>query len=186
MEKPTFEIFNIITSINFHTEFDLDLLHSTLPKTEYNPTQFPGLIYRPKGRNGIHIILFKSGKAICALAKTQMEAAMAVNTLRKKLKQMGFRITYWHDSTLETIFAIGKLDSPIDLNQFRLKFKGTRLIKNLEKLREHDIKLRIPDSLSFPCVLFRIEDPKALFLLFGSGEYIIHQTQSEEKMSEPS
>ncbi|MBU0497163.1 MAG: TATA-box-binding protein, partial [Candidatus Thermoplasmatota archaeon] len=60
---------NIVASTLFAEKLDLDMIAQALEGAEYEPEQFPGLVYRldvPKTAT----LLFRSGKANCTGAKT--------------------------------------------------------------------------------------------------------------------
>ena len=59
---------NIVASTSFADKLDLDVIAQSLEEAEYEPEQFPGLVYRlsePKTAT----LLFRSGKANCTGAK---------------------------------------------------------------------------------------------------------------------
>ena len=60
---------NIVASTKFADKLDLDVIAQSLEDAEYEPEQFPGLVYRlkiPKTAT----LLFRSGAANCTGAKT--------------------------------------------------------------------------------------------------------------------
>ncbi|NLX47656.1 MAG: TATA-box-binding protein, partial [Euryarchaeota archaeon] len=59
-----------------------------LERVEYEPEQFPGLVYRldsPK----VVVLLFGSGKLVCTGAKVEEDAAEAVDKITEELKAAG-------------------------------------------------------------------------------------------------
>lgn len=74
--EPKMQVQNLVASINFNREFDLEKISRTFENTEYEPEVFPGLVYRlddPK----VVILLFVSGKGVCAGAKNFEEIKRA-------------------------------------------------------------------------------------------------------------
>lgn len=57
-----------------------------LEKTEYEPEQFPGLIYRPEGSNCV-CLLFSSGKVVITGSRSEVEAEEAINNLNRRLTE---------------------------------------------------------------------------------------------------
>jgi transcription initiation factor TFIID TATA-box-binding protein len=60
-----------------------------LERVEYEPEQFPGLVFRlsdPK----VVMLFFKSGKVVCTGAKSIKELERAVDIVGKELKASGF------------------------------------------------------------------------------------------------
>jgi len=59
-----------------------------LENVEYEPEQFPGLVYRieePK----VVLLLFGSGKVVCTGAKKKEEIVEAIKKLKKELENVG-------------------------------------------------------------------------------------------------
>lgn len=87
-KRTTVEIVNIVASANLKSRLDLNRIVFELGECEYEPEQFPGLVYRldePK----VVFLIFNSGKIICTGARSENDVALAVETLRKKLKRIG-------------------------------------------------------------------------------------------------
>jgi TATA-box binding protein (TBP), component of TFIID and TFIIIB len=57
-----------------------------LENVEYEPEQFPGLVYRVEEPKVV-LLLFGSGKVVCTGAKREEEIIEAVNKLKKSLKK---------------------------------------------------------------------------------------------------
>ena len=58
-----------------------------LENTEYEPEQFPGLVYRlsdPK----VVLLLFGSGKVVCTGAKTKQDARLGVENAKARLSEL--------------------------------------------------------------------------------------------------
>jgi len=69
MEKePDIVVQNIVASGDLEMKLNLDDIILTLPNCEYEPEQFPGLIYRLKEPKVV-LLLFGSGKVVCTGAK---------------------------------------------------------------------------------------------------------------------
>ena len=66
------KIQNIVASANLESTLNLEAVALELEDTEYEPEQFPGLVYRlsdPK----VVLLLFGSGKVVCTGAKTKRQ-----------------------------------------------------------------------------------------------------------------
>ena len=86
--KPSFKIENVVASITINQTIDLNVISANVPGVEYNPEQFPGLIYRlSKPRTAT--LIFSSGKMVCTGAKHEDEVKTAVNKIYQKLKELG-------------------------------------------------------------------------------------------------
>jgi len=77
---------NIVASISLGGRIHLENAARTLPRSMYEPEQFPGLIYRmidPK----VVILIFSSGKLVCTGGKTAQDVYRAVNSLHVTLEE---------------------------------------------------------------------------------------------------
>jgi transcription initiation factor TFIID TATA-box-binding protein len=85
---PKVIVENIVASTSFADKLDLDVIAQSLEEAEYEPEQFPGLVYRisePK----VAMLLFGSGKIVCAGARKVEDVALAVEKLSKELSSLG-------------------------------------------------------------------------------------------------
>ena len=81
------KIENVVASTDIKKTISLDKLLTVLESSEYEPEQFPGLVYRlaePK----VAFLLFASGRAVCAGANTLDAVKEAVKRLKKKLTEL--------------------------------------------------------------------------------------------------
>jgi transcription initiation factor TFIID TATA-box-binding protein len=60
-----------------------------LENVEYEPEQFPGLVYRIKEPK-VAMLLFGSGKIVCAGARNTDDVLLAIDQLSKELSSLGF------------------------------------------------------------------------------------------------
>ena len=79
---------NIVAAGDLHMDLNLDAISYYMDNTEYEPEQFPGLVYRMKDPKVV-ILLFTSGKLVCTGAKDEEEINRAINNLVKELKEAG-------------------------------------------------------------------------------------------------
>lgn len=77
------EIVNIVSTFELDSTVDLNYLAITLglENTEYEPEQFPGLVYRIE--NGPVVLIFSSGKIVVTGAESTSGILDAVNTIRE-------------------------------------------------------------------------------------------------------
>ncbi|MCD6511281.1 MAG: TATA-box-binding protein [Thaumarchaeota archaeon] len=90
--EPVIEIQNIVASANLGGKIYLEKAAEVLPRSMYEPEQFPGLIHRMIEPKTV-ILLFASGKLVCTGAKKEEEVYRAVNNLHKILEEKEL-ITY--------------------------------------------------------------------------------------------
>jgi transcription initiation factor TFIID TATA-box-binding protein len=82
--KPEVTIRNVVASADLGFPVDLEDAANKLEGTIYDPEQFPGLIYRMKEPKAV-ILIFTSGKLVCAGASHEADVERAVNKLSETL-----------------------------------------------------------------------------------------------------
>ncbi|MDR0911391.1 MAG: TATA-box-binding protein [Methanobrevibacter sp.] len=78
---------NIVASANLEATLNLEAVALELEDTEYEPEQFPGLVYRLKDPKVV-LLLFGSGKVVCTGAKTKDAAKLGVEKAYDRLKAL--------------------------------------------------------------------------------------------------
>jgi len=82
---------NIVSSINLGGRVHLEKAARTLPRSMYEPEQFPGLIHRMLDPKTV-ILVFSSGKLVCTGGKTEKDVYRSVNSLHSLLEEKGLMI----------------------------------------------------------------------------------------------
>jgi len=82
---------NIVASINLGGKIHLEKAARTLPRSMYEPEQFPGLIHRMLDPKTV-ILLFASGKLVCTGGKNEKDVFRSVNNLHNMLEEKGLMI----------------------------------------------------------------------------------------------
>ena len=77
---------NIVASINLGGKIHLEQAARKLPRSMYEPEQFPGLIHRMLDPKTV-ILLFASGKLVCTGAKKEDDVYRSVNNLHVVLEE---------------------------------------------------------------------------------------------------
>jgi len=77
---------NIVSSINLGGKVHLEKAARTLPRSMYEPEQFPGLIHRMLDPKTV-ILVFASGKLVCTGAKNEQDVYRSVNNLHSLLEE---------------------------------------------------------------------------------------------------
>jgi len=88
--EPKIEVQNIVASSDLGQKINLNVIAITLglERVEYEPEQFPGLVYRldePK----VVLLLFGSGKLVCTGARRPQDVEAAVDKITEELKAAG-------------------------------------------------------------------------------------------------
>ncbi len=90
-EDATVTIQNIVSSINLGGKVNLEQAARTLPRSMYEPEQFPGLIHRMLDPKTV-ILIFSSGKLVCVGAKLEKEVHRSVNLIHSQLEEKNLMI----------------------------------------------------------------------------------------------
>ena len=83
--KPVINIQNIVASGSVGMDLNLNTLAMKLDNTEYEPEQFPGLVYKLAEAKAT-FLLFSNGKIVCTGTKSEAEAHKALDKLIENLK----------------------------------------------------------------------------------------------------
>jgi transcription initiation factor TFIID TATA-box-binding protein len=78
--EPIVTIQNIVSSINLGGKVNLEQAARTLPRSMYEPEQFPGLIHRMLDPKTV-ILIYASGKLVCVGARIEKDIHRSVNQI---------------------------------------------------------------------------------------------------------
>ena len=84
---PEIHIQNIVASGSVGMDLNLNTLAMKLDNTEYEPEQFPGLVYKLPGTKAT-FLLFSNGKIVCTGTKSEEDVHDAVDKLVTNLKKV--------------------------------------------------------------------------------------------------
>ncbi|MDE1861986.1 MAG: TATA-box-binding protein [Thaumarchaeota archaeon] len=84
--EPDITIQNVVASVNLGGRVRLEQAARTLPRSMYEPEQFPGLIHRMVDPTTV-ILIFASGKLVCAGAKKTSDIYRSVGNLQLTLEE---------------------------------------------------------------------------------------------------
>jgi len=167
---PEIKIQNIVASTRLADKLDLDAIGLLLEGAEYEPEQFPGLIYRMKDPKAA-ILLFRSGKANCAGGRDIDSVHRCIGQVRDQLADAGIDVYKWEDVDIkiQNIVAVTDLGRNLNLNSIAITL-------GLEKV-EYE-----PEQ--FPGLVFRMEEPKVALLIFDSGKVVCAGAKMELDLEE--
>ena len=168
MAKPDVQIVNIVVSTALKHDIPLEKMAATLPNTEYNPEQFPGLVFRIKEPK-TSALIFSSGRVVCTGAKTKEKAEEAIGKIIKSLKQkINITIKIKPKVTIQNIVASGTIGMDLNLNSLAMKLNNTEY-----------------EPEQFPGLVYKLADTevKSTFLLFSNGKIVCTGTKSKTEMN---
>jgi transcription initiation factor TFIID TATA-box-binding protein len=164
--EPVVKIENVVASGTLTHRIDLNAVVKAFPEAEYRPEQFPGLIFRLK-KPKTATLIFASGKMVCTGAKSEKMSHKALKKIVRTMKKGGIVITGKLGVKVVNIVASASLGGKVDLLQMYETERGMR-----GKL------IYEPDQ--FPGLIYRMSDPRAVFLIFSSGKLVCTGARREE------
>ncbi|KAF5088157.1 TATA-box-binding protein [Methanospirillum sp. J.3.6.1-F.2.7.3] len=148
---------NIVASAKISESLDLPQIASSIKDAEYNKKRFPGVVIRMQNPK-IAALVFGSGKVVLTGAKSVESLNKGLEILGDLLRSLNIEIAQELTYKIQNIVTSADLGSGINLNKIAVGF-------NLERI-EYE-----PEQ--FPGLVYRLEEPKVVVLLFGSGKLII-------------
>jgi transcription initiation factor TFIID TATA-box-binding protein len=85
-KDPEITIQNIVASVSLGGKVHLERAARSLPRSMYEPEQFPGLIHRMLDPRSV-VLIFASGKLVCTGTKKETEVYRAVHNLHTLLEE---------------------------------------------------------------------------------------------------
>jgi transcription initiation factor TFIID TATA-box-binding protein len=153
--KEDIKIENVVASTDIKKVISLDRLLGVLESSEYEPEQFPGLVYRLKEPK-VATLIFRSGKIICVGARSPNAAREALKKTVKNIKKIGIRVDENSIKIkIENIVVAVNLGRELNLDQLAFKLEGSEY-----------------EPEQFPGLVYRLDEPKVAFLLFSSGRAV--------------
>jgi len=148
------KIENIVASAAFNVRLPLEEMVKRLEGTEYEPQQFPGLVYRVKDPKAA-ILIFSSGKVVCTGARSIADVRKAIAKVTRMIRSLKLDVPKKYKIEIENIVASAQIPVRLDLDKIAFGSENSEYS---------------PDR--FPGLVFRIKDPNATLLLFSSGKVI--------------
>ncbi len=144
---------NIVLSVTYEdVKFDLEKLARSLDGARYDPEVFPGIAYKSYDPPASFLI-FASGKMNCVGAQSTRDAKLAIKKLTGKLRRSGIKVKSEPKVKVQNIVASFDFGREFDLERIARDFKNT----------EYEPEV-------FPGLVFRLDEPKVVVLLFVSGK----------------
>ena len=154
MSEFQVKIENVVAFVALGKKIPLNKLVGAIEDAEYEPEQFPGLVYRTKEPRAAALI-FSSGKIVCTGAKNIAKANEAIGKVVSKIRSAGIPMPRKYNVKVENIVASSKIKAKLNLEEI------TFSLENAEYEPEQ-----------FPGLVYRISEPRVAFLLFSSGKII--------------
>ena len=167
-DEPTINIENVVASGILKHEIDLNAVVKAFPSAEYRPEKFPGVIFRLK-KPRTATLIFHSGKMVCTGARSEREARKALMKVVRKLRKSGMIIGGKPKIKIQNVVASASLPKLVDL----------------AGLYEHEMRTMrgriMYEPEQFPGLIYRMNDPHVVILLFASGKLVCTGARNEEE-----
>ena len=162
MPNFNIKIENIVATTSLDVRIPLKEMLVHLDDSDYEPDQFPGLVYRNKSPKAA-ILLFSTGKIVCTGARTIEDVQKVIKKVVKVIKTTGLENPKKYNIRVENVVASAQLPGRLDLDKIAFLSENSEYEPN-----------------QFPGLVYRLKDPKATLLLFGSGKVICTGTSKIE------
>lgn len=153
-KKFGIRIENIVASSAFGVTIPLEKVVSKLDGMEYEPEQFPGLVYRIKKPKAAALI-FGSGKIVCTGARSLDDVKTVFKKVASVVRKAGVKVPKGYKIQVENIVASAKLEGRLNLETIAFNLIDSEY-----------------EPEQFPGLVYRMKKPKVAFLLFGSGKVV--------------
>ena len=163
-DEAYISIENVVASATLNQRIDLNSIVRLFPGVEYRPEQFPGLVYRLK-KPKTATLIFSSGKMVCTGATSEKLARKAVMRVVDELKRNGIVILGKPEIQVQNIVASAGLGGRIDLEKVTYSLKRTMY-----------------EPEQFPGLIYRMDDPKVVILIFASGKLVCTGAKKEAEV----
>ncbi|GAI03738.1 unnamed protein product, partial [marine sediment metagenome] len=143
---------------------DINAILMAFPDAQYRPDVFPGLVFRLK-KPKTATLIFHSGKMVCTGAKSEKESKRAIRKVIRELKREGIIIIGKPEIKIQNIVAT------VDLGNISI---------DLENFVYAAPEFVMYEPEQFPGAIYRMKDPKCVFLIFSTGKLVCVGTNREE------
>lgn len=165
-QKTSLKIQNIVATTSLGKDVPLTKLTKTIPNSEYNPEQFPGLVLRVKEPKSA-VLVFSSGNLVCTGTKSIAQVRQVIDQVIKTLKKINIKITEKPKITVQNIVASGNINMMLNLNYLALELENTEY-----------------EPEQFPGLVYKLIEPNATFLLFSNGKLVCTGTKNNQQLND--
>lgn len=165
-KKLDIRIVNIVCSSSLGQDIPLIRLAETLPNTEYNPEQFPGLIMRIREPK-TSALIFSSGKIVNTGAKSLSKVRESIDKIIENLAKVNVKIKIVPKIEVQNMVGSGSIGMDLNLNSLAMELENTEY-----------------EPEQFPGLVYKLAGTRATFLLFSNGKIVCTGTRSEKKLKE--
>jgi transcription initiation factor TFIID TATA-box-binding protein len=162
----TIEIQNVVGVADLERELDLPTVAMDLENADYEREQFAGLLYRPHDATAT-VMTFRSGTVTITGAASTDDMRAAFNEYVAALHDLGIPVGDTPTPEVTNIVATADLGERVNLNAVAVGL-------GLERT-EYE-----PEQ--FPGLVYRLNTPAVVLLLFGSGKLVVTGATNRESI----
>ena len=146
---------------------DLPHVASHARNAEYNPRRFSAVIMRLREPSKATALLFGTGKLCLTGVKNEDDAKYAARKIAKIVHKLGFAAGF-ADFKIQNLVASGDLGFPV----------------RLEGIADEHSKFSSYEPELFPGLIYRVEAPRVVLLVFVSGKICVTGAKSRSQLLE--
>ena len=155
--RETIELQNVVASTGIEQELALESVAMDLRGADFDPDNFPGVVYRTEDPRAT-TLLFRSGKMVSTGASSVEGVHTVLDSVFDDLRELGIEIVDEPEVTVQNVVASADLGQRLNLNAIAIGLG----LENVEYEPEQ-----------FPGLVYRLDDPSVVVLLFGSGKAVV-------------
>lgn len=171
---------NVVVTATVNSRLDLDRIVASVPGATV-PQHFPAVIYRPRPNVSAGsqaaakkerkanpcLLVFSSGKMVCPGNREEEKAKEFVKQFLKELRRHGIVVHGEPVYRLSNVVASGSFGGLIDIEAAAQRLQHV-----------------VFEPEQFPGIIFRMDEPHAVFLLFTSGKFVCPGAPDEKRIRE--
>lgn len=156
---------NVVSMFNLSTKVNLKQIALHAKNSEYNPKRFAAVIMRVREPKTTALI-FASGKVVVTGASTEELSRKAAKRFAKIIRKLGYDDAKFKDFKVHNLVGSCAVPFPLRLEFMAAKYSMWATY----------------DSEIFPGLIFRMESPKVVLMIFASGKIVFAGAKSGEQM----
>lgn len=160
------EIQNVVAVADLKQKMDLLAIMKTFVNVKYRPKSFPGLVFKLK-KPKTTTLIFRTGKMVCTGAKSEKMAKSAVKKVVSELRKAGFIIGRIKKNEIVNMVGTADAGGEVDLEA------AANVLDNV-----------MYEPEQFPGLIYRMEEPKVVVLVFRSGKMVLTGGRREDQVHE--
>jgi len=169
--KCEIKIVNVVATANLSRALNLRTIALAARNAEFNPDRFNALVVRFDKPSSTGLV-FSSGKIVVTGVKSEADASMACKRIAAMVKKLGFE----------------KAVAANDLNEFKVQNivaqSDLGFPIQLEHLAFEHHKFASYEPEIFPGLIYRMQDPKLVCLIFVTGKIVFTGAKFQEDIPE--